>query len=121
MRHDEPKSSKPGVKGRTLIMAVLCAAPFIASVAFYPFLPDVVVTHYWIVTPDAWSPKAWKLVVPGAFCTGANALMWLILDLVKRGVLPEKPGRSIKAAEAATIGAVVLVDLASVILLAANL
>lgn len=107
--------------GRTIIMAALCAAPLIASAAFYPFLPDVVATHYWIATPDAWGPKAWKLVVPGAFCTGANALMCLILDLMKKGVLPEKPGRSIKAAETATVSAIVLVDLASVILLAVNL
>ena len=102
-------------------MVALCAAPLIASAAFYPFLPDVVPTHYWIATPDAWGPKAWKLVVPGAFCAGVNVLMCLILALVKKGVLPEKPGRSIRAAKMATIGAIVLVDLATVISLVANL
>lgn len=85
MGNDEQASGKPDVNERALLMATLHAAPLVASAAFYPFLPDVVVTHYRITMPDAWGPKAWKLVVPGALCTGANALMRLILALVKKG------------------------------------
>lgn len=121
MAHDRQTCGKPTANGRALFLTALCVVPLVASAAFYPFLPDVVPTHYWIATPDAWGPKAWKLVVPGAFCTGVNALMCLILALVKKGVLPEKPGRSIRAAEMATAGAVVLVDLATVISLAVDL
>lgn len=101
------------------VLIVLMLLPIIMTVCFFPFLPDEVITHIWITTPDSYGSKWGMFLAPGLLFTACNAIFFVLYTFNKnkeeKGLIEES-----KVSLFSTIGFMVLFDIAALIILVIN-